>query len=197
MGFQRNLFPDLRPASVPEGEVDEGSQSLAGELKGWLRDIFFAALTAILVVVFVVQPVKVEGTSMEPKLEAHDRIFVNKFVYHFSEIERGDVVVFWYPKDVTKAFIKRVVGLPGERVEILSGLVHINGSGLSEAYVPPEYFDYKSYPSEVVPVDSFFVLGDHRSSSNDSRNWGFVPKEYIFGRAVFRYWPLSKLGLIG
>lgn len=193
--FQQDLFPIGREQTA--GEESRGlSLSPLGELRGWARDIFFAALTAILIVIFVVQPVKVEGTSMEPKLEPRDRIFVNKFVYHFAEIERGDIVVFWYPEDVTKSFIKRVIGLPGETVEIRSGAVHINGERLTEPYVPPEYFDYKSYSAEVIPSNHYFVLGDHRSSSNDSRNWGCVPKEYIFGEAVFRYWPLSKLGLI-
>ncbi|MEE8585081.1 MAG: signal peptidase I [Acidobacteriota bacterium] len=161
-----------------------------------MRDIFFAALTAILIVIFVVQPVKVEGTSMEPKLEDQERIFVNKFIYHFSRIERGDIVVFWYPKDPTKSFIKRVIGAPGERVEIRRGQVYINGERLDEPYVPANFLDAASYPPTLVPEGHFYVLGDHRNSSNDSRNWGSVPSGNIFGKAVFRYWPVSKLGLL-
>ncbi len=146
-------------------------------------------------VIFVVQPVKVEGTSMEPRLEPRDRIFVNKFVYYLSDVKRGDIVVFWYPKDKTKSFIKRVIGLPGESVEVRSGVVYLNGQKLVEPYLAGE-FDHDSYPLQVVPPESYFVLGDHRNSSNDSRDWGFVPEQNIFGEAVFRYWPLSKLGLI-
>lgn len=166
------------------------------EIRAWARDIFFAALTAILIVVFIIQPVKVEGTSMQPHLADQERIFVNKFIYHFSEIERGDVVVFWYPKEPSKSFIKRVVGLPGETVEVRSGVAYVDGRELDERYVRSDFFDYHSYGPFTVPADSFFVMGDHRNSSNDSRHWGCVPRENIFGKAVFRYWPVSKLGLL-
>lgn len=166
------------------------------EAKVWARDIFFAALTAILIVVFVVQPVKVEGTSMQPRLFDHERIFVNKFVYHFAEIDRGDIVVFWFPREPNKSLIKRVVGLPGDRLEIHSGKVFVNERQLDEAYVRSQYFDNRSYGPVDVPENQYFVMGDHRSSSNDSRHWGGVPRENIFGRAVFRYWPVSRMGLI-
>lgn len=193
------IGPGGDPQTPTSAEVQaEGSRRrvLLGEVRGWARDIFFAALTAILIVVFVVQPVKVEGTSMQPHLADQERIFVNKFVYHFSNIERGDVVVFWYPKDPTKSFIKRVIGLPGDRVEVRSGVVHVNGKPLREPYVRPEYFDYHSFDPQTVPEGSYFVMGDHRNSSNDSRHWGTVPERNIFGKAVFRYWPVSKLGLL-
>jgi len=166
------------------------------EIRNWLRDIVFAALTAILIVVFVVQPVKVEGTSMEPRLYDQERIFVNKFLYRVSDIQRGDIVVFWYPKDPGKSFIKRVVGLPGEEVWIESGVVYVNGKRLDEPYVPGRFFDPASLEPLVVESKSYFVLGDHRNSSNDSRSWGLVPEENIFGKAFFRYWPITKFGLI-
>ncbi len=191
----QDLFrnPAVDPPQDQEMSVDRSS--LGQEVRGWARDIFFTVLIAILVVIFVVQPVKVEGTSMEPRLEPRDRILVNKFVYYFSGVERGDIVVFWYPKDQTKSFIKRVIGLPAETVEVRSGVVYLNGEELSEPYLPADS-DYESYPLQVVPPDHYFVLGDHRNSSNDSRDWGFVPGKNIFGEAIFRYWPLSKLGLI-
>jgi len=195
MAMERDLFgnPAVEPPLEEEMSVDR--PSLGQEVRGWARDIFFTALIAILVVIFVVQPVKVEGTSMEPRLEPQDRIFVNKFVYYFSDVKRGDIVVFWYPKDKTKSFIKRVIGLPGETVEVRSGVVYLNGEKLAEPYLAGE-FDNDSSPLQVVLPDHYFVLGDHRNSSNDSRDWGFVPEQNIFGEAVFRYWPLSKLGLI-
>jgi signal peptidase I len=184
-------------------EGEEKGSDLQGESLGflkevrtWVRDIFFAALTAVLIVVFVVQPVKVEGTSMQPHLSDQERIFVNKFVYRISGISRGDIVVFWYPKDTAKSFIKRVIGLPGETVEIRSGIVYLDEESLNEPYVPTGYLDHSSFGPETVPPGTYFVLGDHRNSSNDSRNWGMVPRENIFGKAVFRYWPVSKLGLI-
>lgn len=181
---------------LEEVKAEEASNPVWVELRSWIRDIFFAALTAVLIVVFVVQPVKVEGTSMQPRLSDQERIFVNKFVYHVSEIDRGDIVVFWYPKDPSKSFIKRVIGLPGDDIEIRAGVVYINGNELEEPYVPPDYFDYCFLGPETIPPDSYFVLGDHRNSSNDSRNWGTVPAGNIFGKAIFRYWPVSKIGLI-
>jgi len=195
MAMERDLLrnPAVDPPQEEETSLDQ--PSLGQEVRGWARDIFFTALIAILVVIFVVQPVKVEGTSMEPRLEPQDRIFVNKFVYYFSGVKRADIVVFWYPKDKTKSFIKRVIGLPGETVEVRSGVVYLNGEELAEPYLAGE-FDTDSYSLQVVPSEHYFVLGDHRNSSNDSRDWGFVPEQNIFGEAVFRYWPLSKLGLI-
>jgi len=188
----------LSSVEAPSVSGDDKAElhALLREIRNWTRDIFFAALAAILIVVFVVQPVKVEGTSMQPRLLDQERIFVNKFIYHFSSIERSDIVVFWYPKDPTKSFIKRVIGLPGESVEIRSGIVYLNGKPLLEPYVTPEYFDYASYAPQVVQPGTYYVLGDHRNSSNDSRHWGPVPAENVFGKAVFRYWPVSKLGLI-
>ncbi len=181
----------------PQFETDSKDRvPFLQEAKVWARDIFFAALTAILIVVFVVQPVKVEGTSMQPRLFDHERIFVNKFVYHFAEIDRGDIVVFWFPREPTKSLIKRVIGLPGDRVEIHSGKVFVNNRQLNEAYVRSEYFDKRSYGPLEVPENNYFVMGDHRNSSNDSRHWGCVPRRNIFGRAIFRYWPVSRIGLL-
>ena len=195
MATEQELLPDSRVDPTQEKEISVDPPSLGQEVRGWVRDISLTAVTAILIVIFVVQPVKVEGTSMEPRLEPQDRIFVNKFVYYFLEVERADIVVFWYPKDQTKSFIKRIIGLPGETVELRSGVVYLNGAELSEPYLPTEP-DYRSHPLQVVPPHHYFVLGDHRTSSNDSRDWGFVPEQNIFGEAVFRYWPLSRLGSI-
>ena len=166
------------------------------ELKSWTRDILFAVVTAVLIVLFVVQPVKVEGTSMLPRIVDQERIFVNRFIYHLSDIQRGDIVVFWYPKDPSKSFIKRVIGLPGDIVRIEQGRVFVNNRILGETYLDPRYVDHESYGPERIAPDHFFVLGDHRNSSNDSRNWGLVPRRNIYGKAIFRYWPVSRLGSI-
>jgi signal peptidase I len=162
----------------------------------WIRDLAFSVLIAVILIVFIYQPVKVEGTSMMPALTDQERIFINKFNYHFGigNIERGDMVVFWFPVDTTKSYIKRVIGLPGDVVEIDRGQVIVNGKPLVENYVPEEYRDRSSYPARTVPPDNYFVLGDHRSSSNDSRNWGYVDRKNIYGKAVFVYWPLDKMG---
>ena len=166
------------------------------ELKSWLRDIVFAVSTAIFIVIFIIQPVKVEGTSMLPRLVDQERIFVNRFIYRFTDIHRGDIVVFWYPKDRNKSFIKRVVGVPGDEVEIRYGSVYVNGQKVDEPYLKPEFRDHESLRREFIPADHYFVLGDHRNSSNDSRNWGYVPRDLIYGKAVFRYWPMSRIGLV-
>lgn len=162
----------------------------------WFRDLAVSVVLAFVMIVFVYQPVKVEGTSMMPSLTDQERIFINKFTYRFGNgsIERGDMVVFWFPLDRGKSYIKRVVGLPGDTVSIDHGKVTVNGKPIEEPYVPDEYRDQQSYPASRVPADHYFVLGDHRSSSNDSRAWGTVDRSYIYGKAVFVYWPLTRMG---
>jgi signal peptidase I len=163
-------------------------------MRYWLRDLILSFLLAFIVIVFLYQPVQVEGTSMMPRLTDHERIFINKFVYRFEPIHRGDVVVFWYPRDPAKSYIKRVIGLPGETVTIVEGRVLIDGKPLPEPYVPPQYFDSESYPPTSVEAKHFYVLGDRRESSNDSRAWGTVDQKNIYGKAVFVYWPFSNFG---
>jgi signal peptidase I len=162
----------------------------------WFRDLVFSVVIAVILIVFIYQPVKVEGTSMMPTLTDQERIFINKFTYHYGlgGIERGDMVVFKYPLDQSKSYIKRIVGIPGDLIKIVDGQVFRNGTPLAETYVPEEYRDHQSWGPQEVPPDEYFVLGDHRSSSNDSRAWGFVEKKFIYGKAVFVYWPLEKLG---
>src|SRR5215469_15418264 len=170
------------------------AQPLRRELRSWGRDLVIALSLAIVIIIFFYQPVKVEGTSMTPLITDQERIFINKFVYRFEPIERGDVVVFWYPLDRSKSFIKRVVGLPGETVEIRQGNVYVNGAALPEPYVPPQYEDLSDFAAVRVPRDSYFVMGDHRISSNDSRVFGPVASRFIYGRAVFAYWPVDHFG---
>ena len=164
----------------------------------WFRDLILSVLIAFVLIVFIYQPVKVEGTSMMPTLTDQERIFINKFTYHFGlgEIHRGDMVVFWFPLDPQKSYIKRVIGIPGDLVSIEAGQVFVNGKTLTEDYVPDEYRDRVTWEEHRVPPNEYFVLGDHRSSSSDSRTWGFVKREAIYGKAVFVYWPLDKLGRI-
>ena len=168
--------------------------SLRHEIRVWTRDLLIAIGLALVIIVFLYQPVKVEGTSMAPLLSDQERIFINKFVYRFEAIHRGDVVVFWYPLDRSKSFIKRVIALPGETVTIRQGVVTVNGVVVPEPYVPPQYEDASDYGPTRVPADSYFVMGDHRISSNDSRVFGPVPSQFIYGRAVFAYWPVDHFG---
>jgi signal peptidase I len=133
---------------------------------------------------------------MLPLLEDGERIIVNKFIYRFHPVDRGDVVVFWYPKDPSVSFIKRVIGLPGDTVELRRGSLYVNGSLVEESYLSRQFRDSDTYPPLQVSKGYYYVLGDHRNSSNDSRSWGEVPEKYIYGKAFFRFWPLSKIGFI-
>lgn len=157
-----------------------------------------SVLIAVLIILFLYRPVKVEGTSMMPSLYDQERLFINQFSYKFGlgDIKRGDTVVFYAPDDLNQSYIKRVIGLPGDKVAVEDGYVIVNGKKLIENYVPPEYRDDRSYAERVVPPSDYFVLGDHRVSSNDSRAWGFVPRNYIYGKAVFVFWPPDRMGTV-
>ncbi|HUL32363.1 MAG TPA: signal peptidase I [Candidatus Eisenbacteria bacterium] len=193
--------PNAPNSPFPGGNAQESSPSRSGthqllrhEIRVWTRDLLIAIGLALVIIVFLYQPVKVEGTSMSPLLSDQERIFINKFVYRFEAINRGDVVVFWYPLDRSKSFIKRVIGLPGETVEIRHGVLYVNGKLVPEPYVPPQYEDVTDFGPVKVPKGSYFVMGDHRISSNDSRVFGPVAGQYIYGRAVFAYWPVDHFG---
>jgi signal peptidase I len=165
---------------------------------GWefLHDLSVAVLFCFFLIAFVAQAFRVQGTSMEPLLLDGERIVVNKFVYRFRPIDRGDVVVFWYPRDPSVSFVKRVVALPGDRVEIRDGQLVVNGAVAKEPYLPASFRDNDNHAPTEVRKGYYFVLGDHRRSSNDSRSWGEVPEKYIYGRAVFRFWPFARMGPI-
>lgn len=182
------------PSAAPPRAPQPREPQLRRELRSWSRDLAIALALALGIIIFLYQPVKVEGTSMKPFLSDQERIFINKFLYHFEPIERGDVVVFWYPRDRSKSFIKRVIGLPGETVLIHDGRIFINGHKLDEEFVPPDYLDDSNYGPLPIPPHSYFVMGDHRDSSNDSRMFGPVPRSYIYGKAVFAYWPMDHFG---
>ncbi|MGD0730242.1 MAG: signal peptidase I [Terracidiphilus sp.] len=183
-----NTATEVNPAPAPPRR--EGGIGL------WLRDLLVSAAASVLIITFLYQPVRVEGTSMLPRLEDRDRLFINKFVYHFAAIERGDVVVFHYPRDPEKSYIKRVIALPGDRLRIDHGVVWLNGQQQIELYVPEEYRDTRSVAELVVPEDCFYMMGDHRSISSDSREFGPVERSLIYGKAVFVYWPAQDAGVV-
>jgi signal peptidase I len=162
----------------------------------WLRDLLIAALASILIILFLYQPVRVEGTSMLPRLVDQDRLVINKFIYHFAAIERGDVVVFHYPRNPQISYIKRIVAIPGDTVRIDRGQVYVNDKPLSEPYVPEEFRDFRSFEQMVVPKNEYFVLGDHRSIASDSRDFGTVKRSLIYGKATFIYWPRQDVGVV-
>ena len=148
------------------------------------------------IIVFLYQPVRVEGTSMLPMLRDQDRLFINKMAYRVGEIHRGDVVVFLYPRDHTKSYIKRVIAGPGDDLRIDEGRVYVNGSKVRETYVPKRFADDRSAPEIKIPADEYFVMGDHRSISSDSRDFGPVERGLIYGKAAFVYWPVDQAGVV-
>lgn len=185
-------FPDSNPTSTGETKPQGQKRQM---VKAWVRDLLISMGISAFFIIFLYQPVKVEGTSMLPGLADQERIFINKFVYRWEPVTRGDIIVFRYPRDTSKSYIKRVVAIGGDRVVIDKGRVYVNGRLLDEPYVPAEFKDYRSYPETVVPENSFFVLGDHRSMSNDSRDFGPVDVTFLGGKAVFVYWPVEKMGI--
>ena len=167
------------------------------------RDVFLILVIFVLLGVFAVQPVVVEGTSMLPQLNDGERLLVNKLVYYniqsvrWGHLERGDIVVFWYPKEPDKSYVKRIIGLPGEVVEVRSGKVYIDGAELVEDYIDIEHNrSLPTWPARKVDNHHYFVMGDNRDNSSDSRYWGLVPEKYIYGKAFFRYWTPGNMGFL-
>jgi len=165
-------------------------------MKQWFRDIAISMAVAWLIIAFLYQPVRVQGTSMLPRLVDQDRLFINKFAYRIGDVKRGDVVVFLYPGDHTKSYIKRVIGLPGDDVRVDHGHVFVNGEELVEPYVATKYQDDRSVPELVIPPGEVFVMGDHRSISSDSRDFGPIDKKLIYGKAAYVYWPVRDSGSV-
>jgi signal peptidase I len=183
---------------------------LAREIRSAAGDILKFGAMALLVTTFVVQPVRVEGTSMLPGLHDGERVLINKFLYPLDgwptpslsigrPVRRGDVVVFFYPNDPDTRYVKRVIGVPGDTVRIdEDGRVLVNGRRLEEPYLSGEYTRWPaSMPTTTVKEHYFFVLGDNRDNSSDSRTWGLVPEKYICGEAIFRFWPITEIGPVG
>jgi signal peptidase I len=155
----------------------------------------FAALLSLVIITFVVQAFYIPSGSMEPTLMVDDRILVAKFMYRFEPVHRGDVIVFRYPLNPQRDFVKRVIGLPGDRVQLKDGVVHLDGTVLSEKgyTIKP---DFGNYGPVTVPASQYFVLGDNRNNSEDSRFFGYVPRGNVIGKAIFIYWPLPRIGFV-
>jgi len=169
---------------------------LAVGVPAFFLDLIVAVLVSTFIILFLYQPVRVEGTSMLPQLEDQDRLFIDKIAYKVGEIHEGDVVVFEYPGDHSKSYIKRVIGLPGDRLRIDHGRVYLNGKRLQEPYVPLRFEDDRSVSEMVLPPHEYWMMGDHRSISSDSRDFGPVDRSLIYGKAVFVYWPMEQVGVV-
>ncbi|AVX20490.1 signal peptidase I . Serine peptidase. MEROPS family S26A [Carboxydocella sporoproducens DSM 16521] len=160
-----------------------------------LEALAIAVVLAAIIRFFVVQPFYIPSGSMEPTLKPGDRIIVNKFIYRFTKPQRGDIMVFKFPLDPKRDFIKRVIGLPGDIVEIKDSNLYINGKQIKEPYLPPG-LRFQDFGPVKVPDDHYFMMGDNRNHSDDSRFWGFLPQDNIVGKAMVIYWPLSRIGII-
>ncbi|AZR72352.1 signal peptidase I [Anoxybacter fermentans] len=158
------------------------------------RSIFWASVVSLLLITFVVQAFYIPSGSMRPTLEVRDRILVNKFIYRFKDPERFDIIVFKYPVDPSRKFIKRVIGVGGDKIQIIKGQVYVNDRPLKEDYILTK--GYSNYGPVIVPEGNYFVLGDNRNNSEDSRIWGFVPRENIIGQAFLIFWPLNRIRLL-
>ncbi len=165
---------------------------LRDEFLAWFKTVFSAAIYATLIVTFGFQVARVEGQSMAPTLTDQDRLIVDKLIYRWRPPARGDVVMLYYPQNPDKSFVKRVIAEQGERVEIIDGRVYVNDVPLNDDYIPADFRSHDNYGPQVIPEGYYFVMGDHRNNSSDSRHWGFVPKRYIIGKVELRWWPLPN-----
>jgi signal peptidase I len=160
------------------------------ELVAWFKTLASAAVYATLIVTFGFQVARVEGQSMAPTLADQDRLIVNKLAYRVGEPRRGDIVMLYYPINPDKSFVKRVIGEEGDEIQIVDGRVYVNGAPMPDDFVPEEYRSHDDWGPERVPDGYYFVMGDHRNNSSDSRHWKFVPKKYIIGKVQLRWWPI-------
>ena len=182
-GVPAQVPPQDRPTSPTMSRVGE-------ELFAWLKTLASAAVYATLIVTFGFQVARVEGQSMAPTLADQDRLIVNKLAYRIGEPQVGDIVMLYYPLDPKKSFVKRVIAEEGDQIRIVDGRVYRNDVAIHDEYVPAEYRGNDDYGPQVVPQGYYFVMGDHRNNSSDSRHWGFVPKKYIIGKVQLRWWPI-------
>jgi signal peptidase I len=177
--------PEARPA-----RAGIRIAQLKEELVAWVKTLLSAAVYAVLIVTFGFQVARVEGQSMAPTLEDQDRLIVNKLVYRIGEPRRGDIVMLYYPLNPEKSFVKRVIAEEGDTVRIVDGRVYVNDIPLKDDYVSNEFRSHDDWGPQVIPEGYYFVMGDHRNNSSDSRHWGMVPKRYIIGKVQLRWWPV-------
>ena len=166
--------------------------NLGEGLLAWFKTLASAAVYATLIVTFGFQVARVEGLSMAPTLQDQDRLIVNKLVYRLAPPRRGDIVMLYYPINPDKSFVKRVIAEEGDTVRIVDGRVYVHDVPLNDDFVPPEFRSHEDYGPQVIPEGYYFVMGDHRNNSSDSRHWGMVPKKYIIGKVQLRWWPLPQ-----
>ncbi len=170
----------------------ERFQAWHDEFWAWVKTLASAAVYATLIVTFGFQVARVEGLSMAPTLDDQDRLIVNKLVYRLSSPRRSDIVMLYYPLNPDKSFVKRVIAEEGDQVRIVDGRVYVNDVPVPDDYVAEEYRSHDDWGPQVIPEGYYFVMGDHRNNSSDSRHWGMVPKKYIIGKVQVRWWPVPQ-----
>ncbi len=187
-------LPDLAPpdATAPIAVPGRRLATWREEFVAWVSTLAQATVYATLVVTFGVQVARVEGQSMAPTLADQDRLIVNKFSYRFHAPQRGDIVMLYYPLNPDKSYVKRVIAEAGDAVRVVDGRVYVNDVALRDDFVPVEYRSHDDWGPQVIPAGYYFVMGDHRNGSSDSRHWGFVPKKYIVGKVQVRWWPVPQ-----
>jgi signal peptidase I len=183
------LQSDVLPETIEKGKNQSSPVK-------FLIDVLETLIWAVIIFVAInaiSARIRVDGASMEPTLHNGELIIINKLSYRLGDPQRGDIIVFHYPRDPSQEFIKRVVGLPGDQVTITDGNIYVNGQRLEEPYISisPNYLG-----SWVVPEGQLFVLGDNRNNSRDSHEWGTLPMEYVIGKALFIYWPINTVGIV-
>jgi len=185
------MMERLPGPTAPEEAVNTTWQRVGAEVLSGVQTLFSAAVYATLIVTFCFQVARVDGLSMAPTLQDQDRLIVNKLAYRLHDPQVGDIVMLYYPLKPEKSFVKRVIAEEGDNVRIVDGRVYRNEVPLDDSFVPPEYRSHDDWGPQVVPEGYYFVMGDHRNNSSDSRHWGFVPKKYIIGKVQLRWWPLA------
>jgi signal peptidase I len=181
----------MQPPAEPMGARAIGLLTqLRYELIAWFKTLASAAVYATLIVTFGFQVARVEGMSMAPTLEDQDRLIVNKLIYRFETPRRSDIVMLYYPLNPDKSFVKRVIGEEGDTVRVVDGHVYVNDVPVPDDYVSSEFRSHDDWGPQVIPEGYYFVMGDHRNNSSDSRHWGYVPKKYVIGKVQLRWWPL-------
>jgi signal peptidase I len=185
-----DVHAPLGAAEAP-GDLSVAWKRMGREIVSGLQTLVSAAVYATLIVTFGFQVARVDGLSMAPTLEDHDRLIVNKLVYELGDPRPGDIVMLYYPLNPEKMFVKRVIAKEGDTVRIVDGRVYVNDIPLRDDYVPAEFRSHDDWGPQVIQQGYYFVMGDHRNNSSDSRHWGFVPKKYIVGKVKVRWWPLQ------
>jgi signal peptidase I len=181
----------VAPRTAVEPIGPSAWERLGEEILTWFKTLASAAVYATLIVTFICQVARVEGHSMSPTLENDDRLIVNKLIYRLSVPQPDDIVMLYYPVNPDKSFVKRVIAKEGDVVRIVDGKVYVNNEPRDDVFVPPTYRSHEDFSSITVKQGYYFVMGDHRNNSSDSREWGEVPRKYIIGKVQLRWWPLS------